>query len=112
MENPGGATGVMKDSKVRAASLSYSLSPQVAINDSPSYEYWVSMSRLQHIVGVVKSRGVENADEWQRLARICKLVSRRKKSFLYREFRPLFSQPSMEYLFGRDFYPLPWEIVR
>lgn len=110
MDDLGGGAEVMKDSKVRAASLSNPLFPQLAINHSPPYEFWLSWSRIQHIVGVVKSRGVENADEWQRLARICKLVSRRKKSFLYREFRPLFSQPSMEYLFGRDFYPMPWEV--
>jgi hypothetical protein len=82
-----------------------------AINFPPegTYERWWSWRRLQHLVFVIKSRGVETRGEWQRLATICKVVSRRKKAFLYRELRPLFSPASLEYLFG-DFHLPAWEV--
>jgi hypothetical protein len=63
-------------------------------------DYWWSHQRLRHLVSVIKSRGLENADEWERLAAICQIVSHTKKLFLYRELSPLFSQASMDYLFN------------
>lgn len=62
------------------------------------------------MVFVIKFRGVETRGEWKRIGTICKIVSYRKRVFLYRELRPLFSPASLEYLFG-NFHPMPWEVL-
>ena len=98
MENPGGGSGVGR--MPATGSLAHILPPQI-INPPPYHErYWWSWRRLQYLVHVVKSRGVENAGEWKRLGWVCRIVSERKRKFLYQEFKPLFSEASLEYLFG------------
>jgi hypothetical protein len=98
MEIPGGAAGVRRIGT--SPSLRYPLSPQV-INPPHYYEhYWWSWNRLRYLVTVIKTRGVENVGEWKRLAGICRVVSAKKRAYLFREFRSVFSEASLEYLFG------------
>jgi hypothetical protein len=111
MDSPGaGISGVKRRIVENRAdtSLNYPLSLRI-IKPSHQYEPWISWRQVRHIAGFVKEKGVRNAGEWHRLAHICKVVSRRKKAFLYRELRHLFSPASLRYLFG-DFHPMPWEV--
>lgn len=100
MGNPGPCTsGARRIAEEGPASLSYPLSPRV-INPRP--EYWWSWRRVQHLVSVVKSRGVATPAEWHRLRAIIGLVSARKRGYLYDQLRPLFSPASMTYLFSEE----------
>jgi hypothetical protein len=101
MEIPGGETGVRRIGA--QPSLQYPFSSRT-IKPSPYYaRYWWSWRRLRYLVSVIKTRGIENGAEWQRLAFICQIVSHRKKGYLYRELSSLFSDGSLSYLFGPEF---------
>lgn len=89
------ASGGRKD---RATVLTYP-SPRWGINFC-SYELWWSWRRLRHLISVVKSRGIENANEWHRLRRIFQTVSIYKRAFCRRELSGVLSEASLNFLFG------------
>lgn len=91
-------SGISRGGKSRNTALTYPL-PHWGKNSS-SYERWWSYRCLYHLISVVKSRGVGTAGEWHRLKKICGVVSDRKRAYLYQELQPLFSEASLDYLFG------------
>lgn len=77
------------------------LSPVIKLSEQYHRErYWWCYRRLKYLVYVIKYRGVDNADEWMRLANICRRVSFRKKVYLYKQLSPLFSEASLDFLFS------------
>ncbi len=98
MEIPGGAAGVRRI----GVYPSYNNPSSPGNIKPPQYydHYWWSWRRCQHIVKVIKERGIETPAEWHRLARIFQSVSVYKRAFCRRELSGVLSEASLNYLFG------------
>ena len=98
MEIPGGVAGVRRI----GACPSYNDSSSPGIIKPPKYhdQYWWSWRRCRHLVKVIKECGIENANEWHRLARIFQSVSIYKRAFIRHELAGVLSEASLDYLFG------------
>lgn len=97
MEIPGGAAGVRRIGAY--PSLNNPSSPGNIKPPQYRDQYWWSWRRCRHLVQVIKSRGIENGNEWHRLARIFQSVSVYKRAYIHRELSDVLSQASLDFLF-------------